>query len=157
MRKTLATLAILAGLALAGCGSNDKPEAAPASSFTESAAPSESVPTTVVDFRKDVSDVKAIKADPMAYPEGNALNLWFTLTNHGGDTSTYEVVFSLYDSTKAQIGSVLVNTENSRYAPVKPNGVLKVSGVYVADIVIPDVFTIAVQSVDRIPVTPEGN
>lgn len=153
MHKTLATLAILFGFALAGCGDSDTPTVP---SYSESAAPSESVPATVVDFRKDISDVRAVKADPMAYPEGKTFDLWFTITNHGGDASDYRVTFAVYDSVNAQIGAMLVDTSND-YAPVKPGAVLKVSGNYGTDFVIPNGASVNVESVDRIPVTPEGN
>lgn len=154
MRKTLVALAF-AGLLLGACGhSSDTPAAPAPSSLSESAAPSESVPAGVVDFRKDISDVKAVKADETAYPEGKTYNLWFTATNHGDTPADYQVTFAVFDSQNAEIGELFVDTSND-YAAVKPGGVLKVSGDYGTDFVIPNGATVAVSSVDRI--NPEGN
>jgi hypothetical protein len=154
MRKTLVALAITAGALLAGCGGHDN-GAAPAPSFSESAAPESSQSASpVVDFRQDVSDVKAVKADEMAYPEGKTFNVWLTITNHGDAPADYTVTLAVYDSSKAEIGAMLIDTSND-YAAVKPGGVLKVSGDYGTDFVIPNGATVAVESVDRI--NHEGN
>jgi hypothetical protein len=156
MRKTLIIGALFVGL-LTAAGCNDKPEtsgvgASPASSFTESAAPSESVPPTALDPQKDVSDVKASHADSTKYPEMNGINLDFVVTNHGTDSATYAVTFAVYDGTGAQVGAALVDTGNSGYGPTKPGGILKVSTVGLLDGgTVPDKFSVLVQSVERTP------
>lgn len=152
MRKTLAILAALAfSVTAAACGS-DEPAAAPtAPGYTESVAPSESVPTAVVDYRQDVSDVTAKAAPESAYPEGNAAELSFVITNHGAEPATYEIVFAVYDSTKAQVGAILVNTDASSYGPTQPGATLKAQGVWLMDGgKLPEPFAVDVQSVDRI-------
>lgn len=157
MRKAI----IIAALAIAGAigvamvldnRDSGTPAAGPTASLTESAAPSESVPTTVVDFRKDVTDVKAEPADKAQFPEGNAAHLTFTITNHGGDTSSYQITFSVADESGAVVGTILVDSEISGLGDAKPGGVIKADGVWTMDGKLPAHFTVAVESVDREPV-----
>jgi hypothetical protein len=145
MRKFLA-LAFMVLACVAGCGQHME-AAAPA---TTSAGP---VATTApeVDYRQDVTRVTASAASLTEYPEGGTLDVTMTITNHGDQPATYEIVLAVYDSTTAQVGTVLVSTSASNYGPTKPGGVLLVSGAYGMGGKLPDPFTVEVQSVDRVP------
>lgn len=156
MNKTVLLIVFTAALMLsvAGCGSTDEPAAAPSASYTESAPPvaASDAPVTVVDFRKDVTDVHAVAADKDKFPEGNTAVVSMTITNHSANAATYEIVLGVYDESKAQVGSILVSTEASNLGPTKAGAVLKIHGPYGMDQgTLPNPFAVEVQSVDRIP------
>jgi hypothetical protein len=152
MRKTLAIAALaVAGALLAGCGDNDTPAPAPASqSATESVAPSESVPPTVVSYREDIGAVTATLADHAKYPEGNFADLHFVITNHSDAPAFYAVTLAVYDSTQAEVGGILIDTEASGLGTVKPGHPMVIDGPYGADMdKLPTGFTVAVETVER--------
>jgi hypothetical protein len=154
MRKAFALIIGTAALSLAACGSHSASPAPSASSaYVESAAPSPAVSAAPIDYTKDVSDVSAKPESLSAFPEGDTANLSFTITNHGTDAASYTVVFAVYDKTGAQTTAIGVDTATSGYGPTKPGGILKVSGPWgtTDNAKLPVPFTVAVQSVDRIP------
>lgn len=155
MRKTLAVLTAVAfTLTAAACGSHSaSPAPAGTSAYVESSAPSPAVSASPADWTKDVTDVSA-KAEPLdVYPEGDTADLSFTITNHEADAATYTVIFAVYDKAGTQTTAIGVDTGNSGYGPTKPGGILKVTGQYgtTDSAKLPVPFTVAVQSVDRIP------
>jgi hypothetical protein len=158
MNKT-ASLVLAAALVatLAACGSSNHDSASPAvssaaPSYVESAPPVETdAPATEVDYRKDVTALKAVAASKADFPEGNTADVSLTITNHGTEAATYEIVIGVYDSSKAQVGAILVSTAASEYGPTKAGGTLKVTGPYGMDGgKLPEPFTVEVQSVDRV-------
>lgn len=157
MRKTLATLALIVAVGLTAAGCSDSPDTdtaapSPAVSASESAGMGTVEPSGLYDPAKDVTAVVASPASVAKYPERNAINLDFTVTNHGPVAATYAVTFAVFDSTGAQVGAALVDTGNSGYGPTKPGAVLKVKTVGLMDgNTVPDVFTVRVQSVETTP------
>lgn len=151
MRKTLAIAALaVAGALLAGCGDNDTPAPAPASqSATESVAPSESVPPTVVSYREDIGPVTATLAD-QSKSDPNTADLHFVITNHSDAPAFYAVTLAVYDSTQAEVGGILIDTEASGLGTVKPGHPMVIDGPYGADMdKLPTGFTVAVETVER--------
>lgn len=143
---------IIAVALLAGCGDSKlRPEATPSASsgLVESAPPSGSAGMGNVDYRRDVTDLKAVAASSADFPEGDTADVSMTITNHGDKAATYEIILGVYDKTTAQVGSILVSTSASNEGATKPGGTLKLSGAYGADCKLPNPFTVEVQSVDR--------
>jgi hypothetical protein len=144
----------LSAVVLFACSSQSaSPAPAGTPAFVESSAPSAAVSASPADWTKDVTDVSAKAEALTTFPEGDTARLSFTITNHGTDAATYTVIFAVYDKSGAQTTAIGVDTGNSGYAPTKPGGILKVSGPWgtTDGAKLPVPFTVAVQSVDRIP------
>lgn len=156
-KATALIVAAALTLALAACGNDAKDNGSEAGSSAaptavESSPPAGSAGIGEVDYRRDVTDVKARAASLTDFPEGDTADVSMTITNHGDKAATYEIVLGVYDKTTAQVGSILVSTEASNQGPTKAGGTLKLSGAYGADCKLPEPFTVEVQSVDRVPV-----
>lgn len=162
MRKTLATLAALTAVALLTACGNDKPAApsssaaAPSSSAAVSEPPADVAgeePSDGPDATSDLTGLKVGRASKALAPEGNTVEVDFTLTNSAAYAVTYAVTLSILDGSGTQVGSVLIDTGASEYGPTKPGAKLHVDGRYgMTNGNLPEgEFKAEVGSVDKLP------
>jgi hypothetical protein len=153
MRKTAVVLLALAtAFTVVGCvdkgrGSVLRPSAAP----VESAPPVETA-FEPHDSRKDITDVKAVRASAQEFPEGDTVHVSYLITNHGKEAATYVVIFGVYDADQTQVASF--GTDSSIYAgPTSPGGKLFYEGDFGMSMghLPAGPFTVEVQSVERSP------
>lgn len=156
MRKTLATLAALAAVALlTACGSDGQPSGAPASAVA-SAASSEPAADTSGEVPadggaidpKDITGLKVTRAGDK-YPKDTVM-VDYVVTNSGTYACTFAVTIGIFDATGAQVAAA--HTDSTEFGPTTPGGRAHVSGPWDVPNGLPaGAFTAQVTEAQRLP------